>query len=764
MLLNETAPLDEAFITARNSARQLNELGLQQQARRQFAEAERSWLAALAQEPDLLAARGNLANLYAATGRGQQAESAYRLALEVARTAGQRADLLNNLGNLYEQDKRYPAALAAYAEALAHSPAHPTALSMGAWLARKTCDWSERWQVPLGPLSGWLPFAVLSLLDHPARQREAAQAWAQAELPAAAPLWQGERYDHPRLRIAYLSWDFHAHATLHLMAELFEAHDRARIELYAFDWGPDDGSALRARVKKSFAHFETVTDQSDEAVARRLRALEIDVAVDLKGYTAHARPGIFAYRPCPVQVNYLGYPGTLGTDCMDYLLADEYLIPPGAESHYREAVVRLPGCYQANDSRRERPAAAPSRTACGLPETGFVFCCFNHNYKITPEVFAVWMRLLARVEGSVLWLLADNPWSRENLAQSASRHGIDPARLIFAPRADLAAHLARHHHVDLFLDTCPCNAHTTASDALWMGVPLLTLSGESFAARVAGSLLTALGLSELITRTLDAYEAQALVLAQTPQRLRELRRRLEDARESSGVFDGRRLARQLEIAFVAMSQRAQAGLPPVAMAFQPLPKTPMKSLHLGCGRNILPGWINLDCVSLPGVDVVADLDRCDEIPLPFADDSLDSFLMSHVLEHIQRPLPLMQELWRVAKSGAHLEIRVPYGSSDDAFEDPTHVRQYFEGSFGYFGQPFHWRADYGYRGDWQVKRVRLKFRAADHAGLSAEQVFARIRTLRNQVSEMIVELEAIKPARATDPALQQTLAIELEAV
>jgi predicted O-linked N-acetylglucosamine transferase (SPINDLY family) len=384
-----------------------------------------------------------------------------------------------------------------------------------------------------------------------------------------ARLWQGKPYGHEKIRIAYLSADYHKHATAYLVAGLMESHGRQRFEVLGVSFGVDDRSPMRARMVRSFDRFFDVRGMSDRDVARMLRDMEVDIAVDLKGYTTDQRPEIFSHRPAPVQVNYLGFPGSMGADFMDYVIADRIVAPFEDQPFYTEKLVHLPGSYQVNDSRREIAPVAPSRAEAGLPElrsgsvgNGFVFCCFNDSYKITAPVFDIWMRLLAQLPGSVLWLISCNPDTMAKLSLQAAARGIDPARLVFAPRRDLADHLARHRLADLFLDTLPYNAHTTASDALWAGLPVLTAKGESFAGRVAASLLTAVGLPELITENPADYEALALKLAQDSELLGVYRKRLAENRDSCALFDNDRFRRNIEVAYTTMWQRAEAGLPP----------------------------------------------------------------------------------------------------------------------------------------------------------------------------------------------------------
>jgi predicted O-linked N-acetylglucosamine transferase (SPINDLY family) len=368
--------------------------------------------------------------------------------------------------------------------------------------------------------------------------------------------------NHDRLRIGYVSGDFRRHATTQLAAELFEAHDRSRFEIFAYAYGPNNDDAMRARLRAGFDRFIDITGHSTAEAADAIRRDEIDILIDLKGYTFDARTKLFALRPAPIQVNYLGYPGTMGASFIDYIVADAVVIPPGAERLYSEKIVRLPGCYQPNDSTRPLAPEPPPRAALGLPEDGFVFCCFNQTYKITPDIFGVWMALLRELPGSVLWLIAFNKEAPVRLKAMAKAQGVDPARLIVGPQLPPNDHLARLGRADLFLDTHPCAAHTTASDALWAGVPVLTLAGQVFQSRVAASLLTALGLEELITDSLPAYHAMAKRLAADPAFLRDLRDRLARQRTDSDLFSGRAIARKLESAFAEMWRRHSGGLAP----------------------------------------------------------------------------------------------------------------------------------------------------------------------------------------------------------
>jgi predicted O-linked N-acetylglucosamine transferase (SPINDLY family) len=330
-----------------------------------------------------------------------------------------------------------------------------------------------------------------------------------------------------------------------LTVQLFELHDRQAFEVYGFCWSPEDGSNLRKRVMTAMDHFFRINAVSDEAAAKLIRSHEIDVLVDLQGQTAGARADIFGYRPAPIQITYLGLPATTGLPALDYVIADEFLIPRDETRHYSERPLYMPHVYQVSDRNRVA-APAPSRKSCGLPESGFVFCSFNNNYKYTPDMFAIWLRLLKTIPGSVLWLLADNQWAEENLRLESARMNVSPDRLIFAARVSPEEYLARYHCADLFLDTFPFNAGTTANDCLWMGCPLLTLSGRSFASRMAGSLLNAANLPDLITYNAKDYEDAAIALARSPQRCLQIRQQLSAVRERGALFDTPRFVRDLE--------------------------------------------------------------------------------------------------------------------------------------------------------------------------------------------------------------------------
>ena len=478
-----------------------------------------------------------------------------------------------NSGTALLKLERYDEAFAAFEKAQELSPHHPYVLGglVGAVLGG--CD-LDRWpdfqaqvveavrdrKAVIAPLD-FLPFC-----DDGALRRQCSETFIADRVPLPAQLLgAGAPYSHDRIRIAYLSADFRQHATADLIAGLIERHDRTRFEIGAISFSRNDDSAMRARLIEAFDWFEDVRLRSDCEVAQWLKDRQIDIAVDLKGHTEESRPGILAYRPCPVQVGYLGYPGTIGAPWLDYILADARVLPFDQQPFYSEKIVHLPYCYQVNDGSRAI-GVTPERIEAGLPAQGFVFCCFNAGWKLTPAMFDIWMRLLRAVPESILWLLDDSATAKRHLAQSARARDVDPNRLVFAPKIASAAHLARHRLADLFLDTLPYNAHTTASDALWAGLPVLTCLGSQFDGRVAASLLETVGLPELVTQTLEGYEALALALARDPARLGNLRARLQEMRLTSPLFDTDRFARSLEAAYLRMMQVSRAGGMPEGFA------------------------------------------------------------------------------------------------------------------------------------------------------------------------------------------------------
>lgn len=487
------------------------------------------------------------------------------------------ADAHYNLGNVLRELQNHAASVASYARAVALKPDFKFVDGMRRNGRMHLCDWDD-FEPDVTRLAARIerdepasdPFSVLALLDSAALQMQAARAWAREMCPPSAQLPAiPQRAGHDRIRVGYFSADFRNHPLAALTAELFETHDRTRFELTAFSFGPDTRDEMRLRIEKAFERFLDVKDKSYRDIVQLARSLEIDIAVDLGGFTQGARPRIFAMRAAPLQLSYLGYLGTMSVEYMDYLIADATIVPPASRKHYCEKIVYLPS-YQANDSSRPIAPKRFTREELGLPPAGFVFCCFNTSYKITPAAFTRWMRILARVPDSVLLLLGDGGTVESNLRKEALRRGIDAGRLVFGARLPMPEYLARYRAADLFLDTLPYNAGTTASDALWAGLPVLTCMGEAFASRVAASLLQSIELAELITSTEEEYENLAVELATDLRRLADIRGRLEANRLTTSLFDTRSFTRHLEAAYSKIHARHQAGLPPGHMHVEPI--------------------------------------------------------------------------------------------------------------------------------------------------------------------------------------------------
>ncbi len=545
----------------------LNNRGVSLTELKRHKEALASLDQALAQEPRYVQAHSNRGIALNDAKRFDEALAAFDAALALAPDFASahygRAVTLNEM-------RRAPEAAESYARASALDPDAPFLLGKLVHMKMAICDWRDFERDTLVLAERTLhgdkvspPFQLLAVVDQPLLHRKAAEIYARDALPLQAVLPPiAKRPRRQRIRVAYFSADFHDHATAVLMAELFERHDRARFELSAFSFGPYSDDPMRKRLVRSFDRFLDVRARSDREVAMLAREREIDIAIDLKGYTGDERHPIFAYRAAPIQASYVGYPGTMGVPFMDYLIADPTLIPESHQSLYAEKIAYLPRSYQPNDTRRVVAETVFTREELGLPKSGFVFCCFNNNYKIVPETFDSWMRVLQAVDGSVLWLLEDNETARANLCGEAQARGVDAKRLVFAPRMNLPRHLARQRVADLFLDTLPYNAHTTASDALWVGLPVLTLAGTAFAGRVAASLLNAAGVPELVTTTRAEFEQRAIELATTPRMLSAINMKLAANRRNAPLFDIQRLTKDIEGLYAAMYDRYQADLPP----------------------------------------------------------------------------------------------------------------------------------------------------------------------------------------------------------
>jgi len=528
----------------------------------------------LALKPDLAEAHYNRANALRRIGRIDDAIASYDRALALAPSY---LDAWHNRGSALELAGRFDEAIASYERVLAMQPDHPFTAGQCAFCHLNVNDWPKAdalkraLDVRLDAGSGDVePFVLVAFGDAPAAQLARTRGYVRRRFPRAfAPVPRASRASAGPIRVAYLSSDFRRHPTSYLIAELFERHDRSRFKIVGISFGPDDGSAIRARIVKAFDRFVDARAIGDAALAARMADMGIDIAVDLNGYIASNRMGILAHRPAPLQVSYLGYPATTAAPFIDYVIGDRFVTPGMDAEFYTERIVQLPDSYQVNDSTRDIGSHVPSRAEAGLPPDGFVFCCFNNNYKIAPPIFDAWMRLLGAVDNSVLWLLAGNEAAKTNLRNAARARGIDAQRLAFAARAEHAAHLARHRLADLFLDTLPFNAHTTASDALWAGLPLVTCTGSTFAGRVGASLLHAIGLPELVTASPEDYEALARKLALDPAMLAAIKEKLRSNRSTCSLFDTGRFTRHIEAAYAAMWERHQSGAPPEGFSVAP---------------------------------------------------------------------------------------------------------------------------------------------------------------------------------------------------
>jgi predicted O-linked N-acetylglucosamine transferase (SPINDLY family) len=576
------ADYDHAVALDPSHARALCNRGTILERLNRWQEALSSYDRALSLNPRDPLTHYNRAAVLRALNRLDEALAAYNQAVALD---GNYVAAYVNRGHLLQKLSRPAEAAASYARALELDPLrlpepdglpvmplHPAQTflpGLKRYMQLQTCDWAgieaDVVLISAGLRSGLpfiQPFPALALLDDPGLQRQAATAWIREECRLAPSLGPfSVRSGGPRIRIGYFSPDFRAHPLAELTAGLFETHDRTRFEVTAFDFGPQTRDEMRTRLEGAFDQWVDLRGKTDRQAAHRARDLGIDIAVDLAGFTDHSRFAIFAQRAAPLQVSYLGYPGTTGAEFMDYLIADPIVVPVEQRPQYAEKIIYLPS-FQANDAKRRISDRVFRRDELGLPATGFVYCCFNSTYKILPEIFACWMRILARVPGSVLLLCTDREEARANLRLQAQGLRVHLHRLIFVGRLPAPEYRARYRCSDLFLDTLPFNAGTTASDALWSGLPLLTSAGSAFAARMAASLLQAIGLPELVTSTVAEYEEVAVRLATQPALLEELRHRLALNRLTTPLFDTQAFTRHLETGYLSAWQRHLDGLPP----------------------------------------------------------------------------------------------------------------------------------------------------------------------------------------------------------
>ncbi len=537
-------------------------LGVSLFSEKDFVGAQEAYEAALAIKPNFVAARFNLGLIYERLNNAQTALTQWKQVEETANSDAPEElavliSALNSTGRLQETLKQYQLACGALEKSLLLKPNQSDVIHHLIFMRQKQCRWPI--YEPVGATDASTlrkstsALAMLNISDEPSTQLAAALNFSRTKIPVGLPrLAPLHGYRHEKIRIAYCSGDFCTHPVAMLTVELFEQHDKDKFEIYAFCWSPNDGSKLRQRIIQGVDHYIPIHNLNDEESAKLIREHEIDILIDLHGQTNKARIQMLAHRPAPIQITYLGLPATTGLPCVDYVIADRFLIPEEYAGFYSEKPLYMPDIYQVSDRKREI-SPVPSKESCGLPDNKFVFCSFNNNHKYTLEVFTTWMNILRHVPDSVLWLLSDNPWAETNLRKQAELQGIDPTRLFFAERTLPADYLARYYVADLFLDTFPFNAGTTANDALWMELPVLTLCGRSFASRMAGALLTAADLPELITYDLETYENKAVELANNRISLEAIRQKLTDAKENSALFNTTRFARNLEKHYIELA-------------------------------------------------------------------------------------------------------------------------------------------------------------------------------------------------------------------
>lgn len=561
------ASLNRAIALNPNIAEAWSNRGTALNELKRYEEALADYDKALALNPQHVEAWSNKGVSYAELKRYEEALAHYDKAIELN---PQYIEAWSNKGTALSELKRYEAAAKSFAQALILNPELP--FGKGTLLHAKmlACNWQgvdalyhSICQDITENKKSADPFGFQGICNDELLLQKCAEIFSNTKFPPS-PQFGFEHFkrDGGKIRIGYLCGEFREQATAILMAEIWELHDKNRFEIVAFDNGWNDKSARRKRIEETFDELIDISRMSDEQAAAFIFDKEIDILVNLNGFFGKPRQGIFAKKPAPIQVNYLGFPGTIGSTYMDYLIADKVVIPKESRRYYTEKIVHLPHCYQANDSTRQIDGREFSKKELGLPEEGFVFCCFNNSYKILPQIFAIWMSLLRSVPGSVLWLIEDNPDATRHLQQEAQARGVDAARIIFAKRVPLSEHLGRHQCADLFLDTLPYNAHTTASDALWAGLPILTSTGTSFAGRVASSMLSTLDLPELITTYVTEYESLAYEIASSPEKLQQIKTKLAKNRFNSPLFNADLMTRELESAYLAMYKRFQEGLPP----------------------------------------------------------------------------------------------------------------------------------------------------------------------------------------------------------
>lgn len=568
------AAFDAAIRLAEHSPGAMTNRGVALSRLNRLEEAERAFALATTLEPHNHEAHLSRANVLR---KLQRTEESLQCLDTVIKLRPDGADALLSRAETLTELSRYAEAAGCIIKLATLLPQKDYAIGLRVYLQSVLCDWEGYSAnarqlveaVRAGKRAAY-PFNFLSVSDSAAAQLRCARTFVKERYPAAAPLYQGESYQHNRIRVAYLSADLRDHPVATLLAGVLELHDRERFELIGLALRPAEDSAMGRRIRAVFDEFIQVDQLPAAEIASLIRAREVDVLIDLMGFTSFCRTEVLALRPAPAQVSWLGFPGTLGASYIDYLLADSFVVPRSRCADYAEKIVWMPDCFQPNDRLQQLAHGLPVRSDYGLPETGVVFCSFNNQYKLTPGLFEVWMRVLREAPASVLWIFTDEQTAFENLCREAIRHGVEPGRLVAAARVPYAEHLARMHCADLYLDTFPFNGGTSTSDALRAGLPVLTLTGEAFAARMAGSLLNTLGLTELVTSNIDAYAKIAIELGRNPTALSDLRLRVTTSAARSALFDTGRFCRHLERAFSFMRERSQRREPPASFCVAPL--------------------------------------------------------------------------------------------------------------------------------------------------------------------------------------------------
>ena len=555
-----------------DNAETYNNMGTAIKEQGELAEAIEVYKKAIAIKPDYAEAYTNLGSVLKDQGKLKEAMEAYNKSTSLK---PDNAEAYNNMGVTLADQGMLEEAIEAYKKALSINPDYEGARAEKLYHQAHICDWNDivedRKLIPdLGTSKKFItPFSMLFLEDAPNRHLLRAEIYAKAKYPQKPLPLPAKPLEKPkRIRIGYFSSDFQEHPVAYLIAKVLEQHNRDKFEVFGYSLHGSSSSDMRQRLKNSFDCFTDFQGMSDKDIALRARQDEIDIAIDLNGYSKNSRTGLFAYRSAPIQISYLGYPSTMGADFMDYIIADENLIPTTSQKYYSEKLLYLPNTYMATDDGRELSKKPMNRSDEGLPNDAFVFCCFNNNYKISSAEFGIWMRLLNKVEGSVLWLRQSNKLSRQNLQNEARKQKIDPTRIVFADRAPMDEHLSRQSLADLFIDTFSFNAHTTATEALWAGLPVVTKAGQGFAARVAGSILNAVGLPELITENEENYEALILDLATNPTKLAKVKEKLASNRVTHPLFDTELYTKHLEEGYQRAYQNYFEGKAPQTIIVQ----------------------------------------------------------------------------------------------------------------------------------------------------------------------------------------------------